>query len=158
MINIRLATSSDIEPLIYLNYEVQSLHIDIAPSVFCEVKEDELSKWFEEQVEDDNTQLYIAENSRKILGYLILKVINRPSNPFMLEQHFAYIDHMSVDSEYRGKGIGRKLISSAVDFAKDCEIGHIELDVWSKNINAKNAYKQIGFQPSREKLVCKVEL
>jgi len=158
MINIRLATSSDIESLIPLNYEVQSLHIDIAPSVFCEVKKDGLSKWFQAQMEDCNTQLFIAENSTKILGYLIIKVIKRPSNPFMFKQHYAYIDHMCVDSEYRGNGIGRKLISVAVDFAKGSGIGHIELDVWSKNINAKNAYKKIGFEASREKLICKVEL
>jgi len=158
MISIRLAKFSDIESLIPLNSEVQSLHIDIAPTVFCEVKKDELSKWFQEQVEDCNTQLYIAENNRKILGYLIIKVIKRPSNPFMLKQHYAYIDHMCVDSEYRGNGIGRKLISVAVGFAKDNGIGHIELDVWSKNINAKNAYKKIGFEVSREKLIYKVEL
>lgn len=157
MVNIRLATSSDIASLIHLNYEVQLLHINIAPSVFCNVQELEVSQWFEEQIKDGNTQVYIAENSKAVLGYLIVKVITRPSNPFMFEQRYAYIEHMCVNSESRGKGIGRLLISTAISFVKDSGIDRIELDVWSKNTNAINVYKQIGFQANKEKLIYKVE-
>jgi len=157
MITIHEAIFSDVASLITLNSEVQSLHIDIAPNVFCEVKREEVSKWFETLIEDNNTQLYVAKNNINILGYLINQIIKRPSNPFMLQQYFAYIDHVCVSSEHRGKGIGRKLMSTAIDFAKVNEISRLELDVWTENINAINAYKKIGFKASREKLIYKIE-
>ncbi len=75
----------------------------------------------------------------------------------MLKRDFAYIDHMCVNAEHRGGGIGRKLVSYAISFAKDNQLARIELDVWTANSKAKLAFNKLGFSRHRERLAYNIE-
>jgi ribosomal protein S18 acetylase RimI-like enzyme len=149
---IRQATNSDIEPLAILNREVQAIHVKIAPEVFRNPSEAEVSKWLAEQIHAENTHVFVAENDTAIHAYLILKFITRPQNPFMHAHQFAYIDHVAVSSSKRMGGIGRQIILHAIEFAANAGYQRVELDVWSKNIAAKSAFSRLSFNSKTERL------
>ena len=52
------------------------------------------------------------------------------------------VDYIVVDSQYRGKGIAKKLLESIIDLNKE----NITLEVREDNIPAINLYKKMGFE------------
>jgi ribosomal protein S18 acetylase RimI-like enzyme len=61
-----------------------------------------------------------------------------------------YIDHIAVDKDYRGKGIGKALILWAQDFIE--QGGKLTLFVSAKNKSAIHLYKKEGFQIKNKKI------
>jgi RimJ/RimL family protein N-acetyltransferase len=52
---------------------------------------------------------------------------------------------MGVLAAYRGKGIGRNLLRSAISAARDVGITRIELEVFASNTVARRLYESAGF-------------
>lgn len=61
-----------------------------------------------------------------------------------------YIDHIAVDKNYRGKGIGKVLINWAKDFIE--QGNKLTLFVSTKNKNAIHLYTKEGFQIKNKKI------
>ena len=64
-----------------------------------------------------------------------------------------YIDTLSVNPNYQGKGIGQQLILAAITWAK--ELGHqkVGLLVDKDNPNAKRLYERLGFVKANDRLL-----
>ncbi|AFL81034.1 acetyltransferase [Aequorivita sublithincola DSM 14238] len=62
-----------------------------------------------------------------------------------------YIDTLSVSPKYQGKGIGKKLLASAINQAKKGNLEKIGLLVDYKNPKAKKLYSALGFESVGEK-------
>ena len=56
-----------------------------------------------------------------------------------------YIGHLAIDPDYRGLGIGEKLVEYHVENAKKLQREKIELDVAETNPRAKKLYEKLGF-------------
>ena len=66
-------------------------------------------------------------------------------NPKPRRSHVAGIG-MAVRDDWQGKGIGRALLTSAVDLADNwLNLLRLELTVWSDNLAAQQLYKSHGF-------------
>ena len=62
------------------------------------------------------------------------------------EQHRGHIWGMYVRSEEQGKGFGKALLSNAIDLANSLPgLEQIELDVVTRNRQARNLYAYLGF-------------
>ncbi|MCP4137076.1 MAG: GNAT family N-acetyltransferase [bacterium] len=57
-----------------------------------------------------------------------------------------YIDALCVDEQYRGRGIGTALLSSARDRARDEGYNSLSLIVMAHNERALSVYKKFGFK------------
>jgi len=56
------------------------------------------------------------------------------------------LEEIVVDKDYRGKGIGRKLIETAIDLARGEKVTRLELTSHPKRIEANKFYEHIGFK------------
>ena len=56
------------------------------------------------------------------------------------------IDNIKVNSEYRGMGIGTKLMAHLVSLAIEYHVDNITLEVRVSNEIARNLYKKFGFK------------
>ena len=56
------------------------------------------------------------------------------------------IDNIKVLEEYRGQGIGTKLMAYLVSLAIDYKVDNITLEVRVSNEIARNLYKKFGFR------------
>ena len=56
------------------------------------------------------------------------------------------LNDLYVDSPHRKKGIGEKLIKTAMDFAKSRGSSFVELSTAVDNFTAQSLYEQIGFK------------
>jgi RimJ/RimL family protein N-acetyltransferase len=52
---------------------------------------------------------------------------------------------MGIDPQFRGKGIGRRLMDATIDDARAQGLTRIELEVFSSNTNAIKLYERRGF-------------
>jgi ribosomal protein S18 acetylase RimI-like enzyme len=64
-----------------------------------------------------------------------------------------YIDTLSVNPNYQGKGIGQQLIMAAIDWGKTLGHQKIGLLVDQTNPNAKRLYERLGFIKENDKVL-----
>ena len=87
---------------------------------------------------DDNNVIFVAEHNNNIIGFISLCLYK--------EESYVYVDDYCVKEEYRGYGIGSKLMEMAVIYAKEKEIRLILTHVESTNKDAIDFYFNKSFE------------
>jgi len=82
---------------------------------------------------------FVAAAGERIVGWCDIR---RETIP--VYSHCAMLG-MGVLEEYRGRGIGERLIRAALDQAKTGGFERVELSVYAKNTRAASLYRKIGF-------------
>ncbi|MFA6524637.1 MAG: GNAT family protein [Patescibacteria group bacterium] len=96
-------------------------------------------KWFEEYKKTDNKRFFTICDDTKPIGFMGLSKISKKSKNAEL---FIAIG----DSEYRGKGIGKKAMQWIIDYGfNKLKLHKIYLNVYENNIPAVKLYKSLGF-------------
>ncbi|MER5362511.1 GNAT family N-acetyltransferase [Streptomyces sp. NPDC002785] len=80
---------------------------------------------------------FVALDSEIVCGYVDTEY--EPWNRRLI------IADIEVVGPYRGWGIGRTLMSHAIDWARECGAGHVWLEVTNINAPAIRAYQRMGF-------------
>jgi ribosomal protein S18 acetylase RimI-like enzyme len=133
---IRMAQQNDIKP-------VTDLILELANSIgfLDHTNRDIITKNFQTMLSDPNTQILVAESDNKLVGVLSLNI----RNSFLHSSKSALIDEMIVTEEFRGKGVGKRLINAAID--QSTQLGCCELEVSTQhdNTDAIEFYHRLGF-------------
>lgn len=58
---------------------------------------------------------------------------------------FAYIEELTVDTEFRGRGVGRALLAGGIEWAKRQGFPGITLETQDNNVPACRLYEKSGF-------------
>lgn len=91
---------------------------------------------FRDAVNDNNAVFLVAEDEmHRILGYIGMYV-SLPEGE---------ITNVAVAEEFRGQGVGRKLVSAIRQWAKEHGLDRVVLEVRSSNQAAIHVYHQEGF-------------
>lgn len=150
---IKQATINDIPVLNALNQEVQALHYKIFPKKFKPSSIADMSEIFKKFLEDENSTSLIAySEDNEPIGYILFEDKKYKESGFTFAYRSLYIHHISLNKEFQGKGIGKKLMQEVIDRARELNIDCVELDVWSQNIKAKEFFKNLGFKAFNEKM------
>lgn len=92
-----------------------------------------------EIVSSPSTLLFVARAEGRIVGALTLALFRIPTGMR------AWIEDVVVDSEVRGKGIGEKLSSAALDEAKVRGAVTVDLTSRPSRVEANRLYQRLGF-------------
>ena len=106
-----------------------------------------------------DSDLYVAEVGDAIAGYSVFWAV--------MDQ--GELGNVAVAEEFRGRGIGHKLIETVLDRAAERGVREVFLEVRKSNASAQNLYKAFGFsevgkrknyylQPVEDALVMKAVL
>jgi GNAT superfamily N-acetyltransferase len=92
--------------------------------------------------EPSRDRVWIAEHNQLIIGFLLL--MHR-------DDHVAQLRYFYIESEYRGIGLGRKLMSLYMEFLRSC--GYKSSYLWTtyELSAAASLYKREGFKLTEEK-------
>ena len=86
--------------------------------------------------EGSDPTIFFAEVDGKLAGCIrMLKWWNQ----------FAYIEDISVNPEYRGLGIGRRLLEHGIQWAREDGYPGIMLETQDNNVPACKLYQSVGF-------------
>lgn len=145
---IREATSNDLDKgLLKVFIEGYRYHQNGRPDIFANLTDEELKNDLIQNFERLNTIVILDDE--KIVGYL--SYIIKKRHTAKLE-----VDQLIILEQYRGKGLGKKLMDEAKKIAKENECDRIELNCWLFNENAINMYEHIGY--NRQRIIYEMKL
>lgn len=152
-INIRKANMNDLIHIQNLNNSLFDLEYNNYDSTL------KLGWPFEKDGEEyfidkiKNTLVFVAEINGKIVGYLAGSILEEIS--YSVET-FAELDNMCIDTNYRGYGIGSKLIDEFKNYCKNIGIENIKVTAYTQNKQAINFYMKNGFHDYNTTLIFKI--
>lgn len=126
-----------IDSKLVLHYEQDELHYTInqIPATKKRYGKDVID--YTTYIDNADKTIYLAYLAGQIAGQIILR---RNWN------HLAYIEDIAVDVKFRRQGIGKELISRAIDWAKKHGLMGIMLETQDNNVPACKFYESCGFQ------------
>lgn len=114
--------------------------VPLAPDEFKYTVEEERILLAESKAADNSLFLVAMAD-----GHLVGELTCRAGTAIKAQRHAATLG-MSVAPDWRGQGIGARLLSCAIDWAKHSEtIKRIELRVFATNERAIHLYTKYGF-------------
>ncbi len=144
---IRRAVSSDIESLIDLYGEMEEHARRISSDLMFTLgsRWRELTgRYFVEFSNAEDKLVLVALSRGKIVGFLVA-MVTEPL-PIFVEREYGSLNDMFVKEEHRGKGLGKRLMETAIEWFKEKKIRRIELRVGASNRDAIAFYESHGFK------------
>ena len=102
---------------------------------------DTIQKNLEELIESPSNHMLVARDGTKLIGFvnfLIRKTV-------LHESPSGLIDELIIIDEYRGKGVGRKLISEVIQRCRRQGCCELEVSTLMSNQKARSFYRECGF-------------
>ena len=103
-----------------------------------------------------NSIIYVAEVDENPVGFISLRIESKVEEILSPNIKCVFVSDFIVNSEFRGKGIGRLLMAKADEYAKEKNISYIKLSVFSANTNAKEIYNKLGFEDQNVTMIKKL--
>ncbi|MGD8113169.1 GNAT family N-acetyltransferase [Vibrio sp. TRT 17S01] len=83
---------------------------------------------------------FVAVSANEIVGAVLVGTDGRRG----------YLQHLAVSSNYRGKNLGRELVSQAISALANVGVPKTHLFVYNENVNAQQFYEKLGWFPRDE--------
>jgi ribosomal protein S18 acetylase RimI-like enzyme len=153
MVRVRAAAAGDAGELARLNRHIQDLHLAAEPHLYRSPDPGEIEEWFRAELAAGESTILVAEADADgqaapmPAGYLVLRVVDRPENPFLRARRLARVDQIAVHASHRRAGVGRALLRAAEALAREARCSEIELVVRSLNAAAERFYEHLGYRP-----------
>ena len=95
-------------------------------------------------IEDSASQLFIMRDDERIMGMLTLGHYTSPTGGKV------WVEDVVVSTEYRGEGLGRKLINHAIEYCRE-NLSPCTLMLTSNpaRVAANELYRTSGFEPKQ---------
>lgn len=144
---IRLAEKEDFDSLINLFRTIDDLHRQNHPERFRLPAwyEDNKKAFLEEVMKDNEQVLMVADKKGHLQGFVHGRISRSPDTPIFVPRKFAVLENIFVDPKSRKKGVGRQLIESFQEWAREEEAEEIELNVFEFNESARAFFGKMGF-------------
>ncbi|MDR1531651.1 MAG: GNAT family N-acetyltransferase [Clostridiales bacterium] len=101
-----------------------------------------------DKIENENIKYFIAKDNDKIIGSCYIIII--PNLTFN-GKSIGYIENVITDEKYRRKGIGKKIMEMAINYAKEENCYKVVLQSGIKRTTAHKFYEAIGFNAGTKK-------
>jgi GNAT superfamily N-acetyltransferase len=139
-IKIRVATESDAPVLAKFRYALRSS----AEMIESEAEfSGRCTQWMLERLHDRSCwRCWIAEDDQWVVGNIWSQLVEKIPNPAAETECYLYVTNFYVREEYRGKGIGMRLLSEALNWAKTSNAHTVIL--WPRE-RSKSLYLRHGF-------------
>ena len=86
-----------------------------------------------------------AEGSAPV-GFLSLRVYDTPADPTMVPRRRGHLETLVVNARQRRRGIGRRLLATAADWARARGATEMVLTTWVGNDEADAFYERLGYR------------
>jgi len=142
---IRQATLEDIDAIESLWKEMAIFHQKI-DSYFTIIPEAEVNHrtYMTGLLQDNYIRIYVADDAGGLLGYLKAEVKAYP--PIYVHKNYGHIGAISVTASARSKGVGRKLLSVALEWFREQGLQRVECGVAVENPLSQGFWKGMGFR------------
>ena len=151
-VKIREGKREDIEKLWRIEIQSIKYHTKITERKLSKLNKNKTDKKaeknfikeYEKLFENKKSVLLVAEENKKIIGYLTGEIIKWwwSDNPPKL----ALINDIGVIESHKKKGIAERLLKEFEKWTKPKKVYALSINVWAKNIPAYTFYKKHKFE------------
>lgn len=141
---VRRATPEDLPALVALFRELDQMQSSwrvFAPRLNFR---DEVCGQYLKAMSAADTIVLVAEEGSEVVG-MAYGEVHAPSR--FSDERALELSSVVVRAEYRGRGIGRELVSNAARFTQDRGVARIELRTFAANEDAMRFWRSLGFAP-----------
>lgn len=138
---LRELNENDLESLIKLYEQLDGANSDFTA--------EDARKIWQQEIEGNKKIKYfgVVENGKVISTCYCLIIPNLTR----LGSSIAFVENVVTDSEYRGQGLGRKVMEMAIEFARENNCYKVILQSASFRKEAHQFYKTLGFDGESKK-------
>ena len=140
---IEIPNLRDLNQINKLAKQIHDIHVNWRPDLFKKVEEVINEEQLKELIA--NKEIFVARFENEIVAYVTTKIVEK-TNPSMRYRKQISIEAICVDENFRGKGIGTKLLENVKEFGKQNGCTDMYLTVNEENENAINLYEKFGFR------------
>ena len=138
---LRELNENDLESLIKLYEQLDGANGDFSV-------EDALKIWKDEIKRNKKIKYFGAVDNEKVVSTCYCMII---PNLTRLGSSIAFVENVVTDKEYRGQGLGRKVMEMAIEFARENNCYKVILQSASFRKEAHQFYKNLGFDGESKK-------
>ena len=138
---LRELNENDLESLIKLYKQLDDTNNDFTA-------EDARKIWKTEIEGNKKIKYFGAVENGKVISTCYCLII---PNLTRLGSSIAFVENVVTDSEYRGQGLGRKVMEMAIEFAREYNCYKVILQSASFRKEAHQFYKNLGFDGESKK-------
>ena len=80
-----------------------------------------------------------------MVGFVSLQLFETPPTPTLVPRLRVHIDELVVAEPFRRRGVGRRLLDAACEWAHAKGADEVLLTVWEGNRAAEKFYRKMGF-------------
>lgn len=99
--------------------------------------------------------LYIAEENKEILGFILFTIKKNPEG-FMVRK-YGFLEEAAVDKKHRGKGIAKQLLNFALNYFKNKKLKYVSCSVEIDNDIAFKVWQKCGFKQLSRELILELK-
>ena len=146
-ITIRVATAGDVPALGRLGALLVRLHNELDPKRFIPATaqtEDNYGWFLGTQIDKPDVFVYVAESDGKVVGYTYAGM--EGTDYMALRGPAGALYDIVVDPAYRGNGIGRQLLTTALATLKERGAPRVVLSTAEGNDAAQHLFESAGFR------------
>ena len=142
-VEIRVATMEDIDQIALLFIEQFDVQAVLDPYLMQSGTQSE--EFIKNTIKDADSQLFVAEEVNKIVGFVTVFEKKNPDFDFMIPHKYVHLMDIIVTKGHQGKGIANRLMDEVKKWALDRKLDYIELTVAANN-SAVNFYLKNGYE------------
>jgi ribosomal protein S18 acetylase RimI-like enzyme len=143
-IGVRRARHDDWPGVEALLREVDELHASLAPAYFRAGARAEI-EW-RRLLGEATAAAWVATGSAATLGFLAVRIYETPPDPTMVPRRRGHLETLVVATRARRRGIGRRLVVAAADWARAQGAVEMVLTTWAGNAAADAFYERLGYR------------
>ena len=142
---VRAARPEDWLAVQSLLRELDELHAELVPAYFRPATRTE-PEW--RTLLGDSTALVLVavDDVERPVGFLSLRVYDTPADPTMVPRRRGHVETLVVSARQRRRGIGRRLLAAAADWARARGATEMVLTTWVGNAEADAFYEKLGYR------------
>ena len=157
-VTIRAATMDDYSAICQLFHELDDHHVRIRPDVFQHFngpprRRDVITRL----VDDRQGEIFLAEVGKEIVALATVHVKDCPDAPMFRPCKIAVMDNLVVSQDYRGAGVGKKLLDRVAKWAESRNIPSINISVWIENESGMSFFAANGFKPMCQRMELRLD-
>ena len=150
---IRKATKKDAEQVAKLYLQFWEVHKKINPlhQLDFVINYKNCLKDVKELINYKSYWLYVAEENKEILGFILFTIKKNPEG-FKVRK-YGFLEEAAVDKKHRGKGIAKQLLNFALNYFKNKKLKYVSCSVEIDNDTAFKVWQKCGFKQLSRELV-----
>jgi ribosomal protein S18 acetylase RimI-like enzyme len=161
MMTIRKATQEDVPFVLPMVRRICQQHRDFDLDRYDYVGDPgkKYEHWLLERTSDPRSVFLVADDidpddqaRHQLTGYLVATV-ERELAIYRLNE-YGFVHDIWVESEARGEGVGKGLITAAVEAFTELGMEQVRLTTAADNQIARNMFSSCGFAPSSVEMLC----